>query len=150
MLDERIHPFLGFNIPWGTQTPFSALLQQEPRAGTEGGFQNEQWVESTALPAVRNVKFHPHPHTCHQGTSLCVPSALGHQPGKSLVLRGSAITLKQMPGEPEKAPSHSSSLRKKEQHISLQEIVCGSDGEQLRAHFSFRPAVNPLLSLSGL
>lgn len=120
--------------PLGCHAPQEHRVHSLPsssdsRAGTEEGSQNEQWVENTGLPAVRNVAFHSYPHAGHQGTSPCAPSALGHQPGRLFVLGGSALIYKKSSEEPKRVPPHSSSLRNKGQHISLQEIVYGSGGE---------------------
>lgn len=97
------------------------------QAGTEESFQNEQWVENTALPAVKNVKFHSYPHMGHQGTLLCAPAVLGYQPGNHLYSGAQPYPKKIIRRAKEGLPPHSSSLRNKEQHILLQEIVCGSE-----------------------
>lgn len=109
-------------------------------SGKHSASSSEKWEMGNSTPTLTRVTGEP-ARVCHwhwgasQGNHW--HSGLSHN-------------LQQSPGEPEKAPSHSSSLRNKEQHISLQGIVCASGGEQLRAHFSFRPAVNPLLSLPVL
>lgn len=87
--------------PLGCHAPQEHRVHSLPsssdsRAGTEEGSQNEQWVENTGLPAVRNVAFHSYPHAGHQGTSPCAPSALGHQPGRLFVLGGSALIYKKI------------------------------------------------------